>query len=99
MTGVVPLVDDGLGNGSCLLVADGEAVVLDPWRDSRACLAEVQDRGVRLRWVLETHLHADFISGARELVARGAELAPLAEPTWPSTIAVQPTARSLRSTA
>lgn len=71
---VVPLVDQGLGNGSYLLVVDEQAVVVDPWRDPRDYLEVAAERGVGLRWVIETHLHADFVSGARELTARGAQL-------------------------
>lgn len=71
---VVPLVDEGLGNASWLLVVDEQAVVVDPWRDPRPYLDAVAERGLHLRYVAETHLHADFVSGARELQARGARL-------------------------
>ena len=73
---VVPVVDEGLGNSSYVVeVDDGEAVVVDPSRDPRPYLAIAAHRGWRLRAALETHLHADFVSGARELAdAVGAEL-------------------------
>lgn len=77
---VVPLVDEGLGNSSYLLeLGDGGALVVDPERDPRPYLAELDRRGLVVRFVVETHLHADFVSGGRELTAHGAQLlAPVA---------------------
>lgn len=61
-------VDEGLGNSSYLVdLGDGSALVVDPFRDPRPYLEEAKRRGLRLRFVAETHLHADFVSGAREL--------------------------------
>lgn len=74
MMEIVPFVDPGLGNSSYLLVVEEQAVVVDPWRDPEPYLAEVERRGLHLTTVLETHLHADFVSGARELQAEGASL-------------------------
>ena len=72
MTGptVVPLVDDGLGNSAYLVdLGDGRALVVDASRDLRA----VRDRRGRARaavaYAADTHLHADFLSGARQLAA------------------------------
>jgi hydroxyacylglutathione hydrolase len=67
------LVDEGLGNCSYVVdLGDGRALVLDPSRDPRPYLAEAERRGLRIALSAETHLHADFISGSRELAARGA---------------------------
>ncbi|MFA9432608.1 rhodanese-like domain-containing protein [Egicoccus sp. AB-alg2] len=72
---VVELVDAGLGNSSYVLdLGDGGAAVVDPERDPRPYLGELARRGLTPRFVLETHLHADFVSGGRELAARGAQL-------------------------
>ncbi|MGH3585973.1 MAG: MBL fold metallo-hydrolase [Pseudonocardia sp.] len=62
------VVDEGLGN-SCYLVdlADGSALVVDPPRDLRAMRAVARRAGVRIRFVADTHLHADFLSGAVQL--------------------------------
>lgn len=49
--------------------ADGTAAVIDPRRDIDAYLDWTTARGVRIVAVLETHVHADFVSGARELAA------------------------------
>jgi hydroxyacylglutathione hydrolase len=59
------------------LVGDGtEAAIVDPSRDVEMYLDEARNRGLTIKWVLETHLHADFVSGHRELAARtGATIA------------------------
>jgi hydroxyacylglutathione hydrolase len=72
---ILPLVDEGLGNSSYLVgLEDGRALVVDPVRDPSPYLAEAELRGWRITHSLDTHLHADFVSGGRELAARGAEL-------------------------
>ena len=73
---VTPLVDEGLGNSAYVVdLGDGGALVVDPERDPRPYVGELERRGLTPRWVAETHLHADFVSGGRELTARGAQLA------------------------
>lgn len=72
---VVALVDEGLGNSSYLVdLGDGRALVVDPGRDPRAYNAEAARRGLSIAFAAETHLHADFVSGARELAATGATI-------------------------
>ncbi len=68
--------DPGLGNGSYLLeVAPGKAVLVDPDRRVTRYLRGVDDLGWELVAVLDTHLHADFVSGSLEIArATGAEL-------------------------
>jgi glyoxylase-like metal-dependent hydrolase (beta-lactamase superfamily II) len=64
-----------LAHASYLVGSEGEAAVVDPRRDVEEYLAEAQLHGLRIRYVLETHLHADFVSGHRELAGRtGAEI-------------------------
>lgn len=50
--------------------ASGQALVIDPLRHSEPYLALAQQDGLRIVAVTETHIHADFVSGARELAAR-----------------------------
>jgi glyoxylase-like metal-dependent hydrolase (beta-lactamase superfamily II)/rhodanese-related sulfurtransferase len=59
-----------LAHASYLIGDAGEAVVVDPSRDVQMYLDEAAAHGLRVAWVLETHLHADFVSGHRELAAR-----------------------------
>ena len=69
---IIALVDEGLGNSSYLVdLGDGTALVVDPGRDSGPYLAEAEHRGLRITMAAETHLHADFVSGSRELAAHG----------------------------
>jgi hydroxyacylglutathione hydrolase len=69
-------VTPGLGDNSYLLISDGEAVVVDPQRDAWRFLAAADARKLRVRYVLETHVHNDYVSGALELrVATKAEIA------------------------
>lgn len=83
---IVTLVDEGLGNSSYLVdLGDGCALVVDPARDPSPYLAAAERPGVAIRHSVETHLHADFVTGSRELAARGASvLAPAAAGIeWP----------------
>lgn len=72
---ITPIVDEGLGNSAYVVdLGDGGALVVDPERDPRPHLRVLDERGLQLRFVVETHLHADFVSGGRELAATGAQL-------------------------
>src|SRR6266542_3952082 len=59
-----------LAQASYMIGSKGEAAVVDPRRDVETYLEEAQREGLRIRYVIETHLHADFVSGHRELAAR-----------------------------
>lgn len=59
-----------LAQASYLIGSDGEAAVVDPRRDVEEYLAEAEARGLTIRTVIETHLHADFVSGHLELAER-----------------------------
>jgi len=59
-----------LAHASYLLASGGEAVVVDPQRDVDLYLKAADAQGVKIRHIFETHLHADFVSGHRELAAR-----------------------------
>ena len=64
-----------LAHASYLLASEGEAAVVDPQRDVEIYLQAAEAQGVTIRHILETHLHADFVSGHRELAARtGAQI-------------------------
>src|SRR6266511_1385209 len=75
MVAIVPVVDEGLGNSSYLVdLGDGRALVVDPVRDPTPYLDLAHQRRLRLTHAVETHLHADFVSGSRELAARDARI-------------------------
>jgi len=59
-----------LAQASYLIGDAGEAAVVDPRRDVDEYLEEARRQGLAIRHVIETHLHADFVSGHRELAER-----------------------------
>jgi hydroxyacylglutathione hydrolase len=64
-----------LAHASYLIGSEGEAVVVDPQRDVDLYLSEAAAWQLKIKYVIETHLHADFVSGHRELAAlTGAEI-------------------------
>jgi len=65
---IVALVDEGLGNSAYLVdLGDGRALAVDACLDQRAMGASAERRGLRIAFAADTHLHADFLSGARQL--------------------------------
>jgi hydroxyacylglutathione hydrolase len=71
------LYDEPLAQASYLVgcQATGEALIMDPLREVSQYLEAAQAEGLRITHVTETHIHADFVSGARELARRtGAQL-------------------------
>src|SRR5436309_14386414 len=64
-----------LAHASYLVGDGGECAIVDPQRDVDQYIDEAQKRGMAIRYIIETHLHADFVSGHREFAARpGAEI-------------------------
>jgi hydroxyacylglutathione hydrolase len=59
-----------LAHASYLLGSEGEAVVVDPQRDVEIYLEAAAQHQLKIRHIFETHLHADFVSGHKELAAR-----------------------------
>lgn len=69
---VVPLVDEGLGNSAYLVdLRDGRALVVDVSRDLREVHRAAERRGLNVAFAADTHLHADFLTGATQLAATG----------------------------
>lgn len=64
-----------LAHASYIIGSNGEAAVVDPQRDVDQYLEDAAAHNLKIKYVIETHLHADFVSGHRELAARtGAEI-------------------------
>jgi hydroxyacylglutathione hydrolase len=59
-----------LAQASYLIGSEGEAAIVDPRRDVDVYIEAAKARGLTIRHVIETHLHADFVSGHRELASR-----------------------------
>lgn len=85
-TRVHPVRDDALANTSYLVdVGDGRAVAVDPPRDVDEHLAIADRLAAEIVATFDTHVHADYVSGATELAARGTEavVPEGARPRWP----------------
>src|ERR1700723_1517388 len=59
-----------LAHASYLLASGDEAAEVDPQRDVDLYLKAAHAQGAKIRCIFETQLHADFVSGHRELAAR-----------------------------
>ncbi|MBA3742032.1 MBL fold metallo-hydrolase [Sporichthya sp.] len=67
---LIPLVDEGLGNSSYLVdLGGGRALAVDATRDLRAVRKAAGERGLKVAFAADTHLHADFLSGAVQLAS------------------------------
>ena len=72
---IVALVNEGLGNASYAVdLGDGRAAVIDPQRDLTPYLSWARRRDLVLAFAVETHIHADFVTGSRELAHDGARI-------------------------
>jgi len=64
-----------LAQGSYYIESNGEAVVIDPLREVGTYISMAADRGAKIKYVFETHFHADFVSGHLTLAQQtGAEI-------------------------
>jgi hydroxyacylglutathione hydrolase len=78
---ILALLDEGLGNQTYLVgLGDGRALAVDPTLDLRSVDAAAAAHGLTVAFAVETHLHADFLSGATRLARRdGARVISSAE--------------------
>jgi len=79
---IVPFVDEDLGNSAYLVASDAtrDGVLIDPLRDVDRYLDAAKRARVTIAYVLDTHLHNDFVSGCREVAAAtGAQVGASAE--------------------
>ena len=73
MIEITSVVDEGLGHSSYVVgLGDGSALVVDPARFPDRQRQVAIDHGWRIAWTVDTHSHADYISGSPELAAEGA---------------------------
>ena len=59
-----------LAQGAYYIESDGEAAVIDPLRETAPYIERAKARGTRIKYVLETHFHADFVSGHLDLARK-----------------------------
>lgn len=74
-----------LAQGAYYIESDGEAAIIDPLRESDPYLAKAKKNGVQIKYIFETHFHADFVSGHLDLANKtGAQIVygPLADTSY-----------------
>lgn len=79
-----------LAQGAYYIVSNGEAVIIDPLRETKPYLERLQKDNVKLKYIFETHFHADFVSGHIDLSKKtGAPIVygPTAKPEFDAIIA------------
>jgi hydroxyacylglutathione hydrolase len=79
-----------LAQGAYYIESEGEAVVIDPLREISSYLQKAETDGAKIKYVFETHFHADFVSGHVDLAkATGAQIVygPTAEPGFNAYVA------------
>ena len=79
-----------LAEAAYYIESNGEAAIIDPMRETGPYLEILEKRGAKLKYVMETHFHADFVSGHLDLAKQtGAKLifGPTASPSYSSYIA------------
>jgi len=59
-----------LAQGAYYIESNGEAVIIDPLRESEVYIRKAADRGATIKYILETHFHADFVSGHVDLARK-----------------------------
>ncbi|MDN5578067.1 MAG: MBL fold metallo-hydrolase [Chryseobacterium sp.] len=79
-----------LAQGAYYITSNGEAAIIDPLRETQPYIERLEKEGVKLKYIFETHFHADFVSGHLDL-AKKADAAivygPTAQPEFESIIA------------
>jgi glyoxylase-like metal-dependent hydrolase (beta-lactamase superfamily II)/rhodanese-related sulfurtransferase len=79
-----------LAHGAYYITSNGEAAIVDPLREIQPYLDRAEKDGVKIKYILETHFHADFVSGHLDLAkATGAQIVfgPTAKPEFNAHVA------------
>lgn len=79
-----------LAQGAYYIVSEKEAAIIDPLRETKPYIDRLEKDGVKLKYIFETHFHADFVSGHLDLSKKtGASIVygPTAEPDFEAIIA------------
>lgn len=79
-----------LAQGAYYIISEGEAAIIDPLRETKPYLDRLEKDGLKLKYIFETHFHADFVSGHLDLAKKtGAPIVygPTAQPAFEAIIA------------
>jgi glyoxylase-like metal-dependent hydrolase (beta-lactamase superfamily II)/rhodanese-related sulfurtransferase len=80
-----------LAQGTYYVTSHGEAAIIDPLRETQPYLDRIERDGVKLKYIFETHFHADFVSGHLDLSKETAAkivYGPTAQPEFKATVAI-----------
>lgn len=59
-----------LAEAAYYIESNGEAAIIDPLRETEPYLTKASERGAKIKYIFETHFHADFVSGHLDLAAK-----------------------------
>ena len=59
-----------LAEAAYYIESEGEAVIIDPLRETKPYMDKLEKEGVKLKYIFETHFHADFVSGHLDLAKK-----------------------------
>ena len=79
-----------LAEAAYYIESNGEVAIIDPLREVAPYIEKAEENGAKIKYVLETHFHADFVSGHLDLAKKtGAEIVygPTAQPNFEAHIA------------
>ena len=64
-----------LAQGAYYIESNGEAAIIDPLRETEPYIQKAKENGVQIKYIFETHFHADFVSGHLDLAKKtGAQI-------------------------
>ena len=70
MQNIEQIYTNCLAQGAYFIESEGEAVVIDPLRETEPYIERAEARGVKIKYIFETHFHADFVSGHVDLAKK-----------------------------
>jgi glyoxylase-like metal-dependent hydrolase (beta-lactamase superfamily II)/rhodanese-related sulfurtransferase len=79
-----------LAEAAYYIESDGEAAIIDPLRETKPYIEKAEENGAKIKYVLETHFHADFVSGHIDLAKETGAIivyGPTAEPNFEAHVA------------
>ena len=59
-----------LAQGAYYIESDGEAAIVDPLRETAPYIQKAEKQGAKIKYIFETHFHADFVSGHVDLAGK-----------------------------
>src|SRR5687767_4134861 len=70
MMKIEQLYTNCLAQAAYYIESEGEVAIIDPLRDYQSYISKADTNGAKIKYILETHFHADFVSGHIDLAAK-----------------------------